>query len=1041
MHIGENMNSKWYVSSILLFLCLVSIGSAATEDLTPISAFPSLTESTDEFGIESVSIMQAAGFEEQVTTDSLYREYPKTDGTYITWVEWDVTSKIWYYDTVSQSRNQISSTTSNQNYPDIDAGIAVWQESGTKKSIMSASLSPYVEAKVVYASETTATKPAIYGDRVVWEEYAGSDYTNVYYKRIGDTYAGPLSKSSNQQSNPKISGDYVVWQELDSGTDDWNIYLFHLSTGEKRQLTRDKAAQIHPDISGNLVVWEDHRDGYSNIMVYDIERDITTAVTYDEVSNVLPAVSNNIIVWSRMGTDGYNIYMVNLAGPTTYLVAKAPGDQLYADIGTDIIVWQDTRFGGSDIFSYKLEPETKYRSYLFYGLATQNFQPMPVGSVIEAKIDGVTKGTITVTEEGRYGSKGETYGTQLTVPITQQDLGKSITFWSEGIEGLPRIQISGDGGMVEWPLEFTYAGHLDEISLYGTVKVDGVAAPVGTVLSAAIGGVTRGQYTITESGYYGSPNPSTAGFVIPITEQDLGKPLSFIIGDVHADQSFFVQESGTFALDLSGTKAETVTPYEFYGYVYIDSGAAASKTKLSAKIRGREVSSYVMESVGSYGGPGDNPFQGRFIVPYTRDDIGSVITFETDGKVASEQVVITNSGERVLRQDITFNFGPAPCPGIPAFTSSSHSGSAPLQVQFYDNSAGSPVSWDWNFGDGTTSKEQNPVHMYSKPGSYTVTLTIYDQSCGYSTTVVESYVVVLAQPVPPTATSPPYPTPTRVPGSLMASFEAVPLSGSAPLTVQFVDLSIGNPTLWVWSFGDGTPDSLEQYPTHTFTNPGTYTVTLEVANAEFYDAMIKTQYITVSGQPVPPTPTWAPQPTPTLAPQPTPPPAPGTISLNLYPGWNFVSIPTRLAPGYDTAMIFNEVNVVGHSIFEYDASTQQWKTLRPDTQMHALSSVWIYSEYAMTVSLHQNQDPLQTPPVKQLYMGWNAVGPGTSPIEAKFSFLSVQNEWVNCLGYNNQNQQYDDMIIKGKNDERMLYPGSGYWLFMNADGVLAGSSA
>ena len=290
------MNSKWYVFSILLFFCVVSIGSATTEDLTPISAFSSAAESADAFGIEAVSIVQASGFEEQVTTDSLYREYPKTDGTHIVWVEWDVTSKIWYYNIASQTRNQISSTKNNQNYPDLNAGITVWQESGPKKSIMSASLTPAIGEKVVYASETTATKPSIYGDRVVWEEYAGSDYTTIFYTRIGDTYAGALSKTQNPQSNPKVSGDYVVWQELDAGTNDWNIYLFHLGTEEKRQLTRDTAAQINPDISGNLVVWEDHRDGLSNIMVYDIEKDIVTAITYDEVSNVMPAISNNIIV-------------------------------------------------------------------------------------------------------------------------------------------------------------------------------------------------------------------------------------------------------------------------------------------------------------------------------------------------------------------------------------------------------------------------------------------------------------------------------------------------------------------------------------------------------------------------------------------------------------------------------------------------------------------------------------------------------------------------------------------------------------------------
>ena len=667
------MNPKWYVFSILLFLCLVSTGSATTEDLTPISAFPSFIDSADEFAAESVTILQAFGFERQVTTDSLYRENPRTDGTYITWVEWDATSKIWYYDIASGKQSLISNSKNNQNYPDIQAGIAVWQESGAKKNIMSTSLSPLVSPRTVYTSDTTATRPAVYGDRVVWEDYAGKDYTNIFYQRIGDTFAGPLSKSQKPQSNPRIYGDYVVWQELDSGIDDWNIYLFNLNTEEKKQLTRDRSAQINPDISGNLVVWEDHRDGLSNIMVHDIERDVTTAVTFDGSSNILPAVSKNIIVWSRMGKNGYDIYMVNLAGPTTYLVAQAPGDQLYADIDTDIIVWQDTRLGGSNIFFYQLEAETKFVPYLFYGSATINFQPIPVGAVIEAKIDGVTRGTIDVTEVGRYGSMNQMVGRQLTVPISQQDLGKSISFWYGGVEGLPRVQVSGDGGMVEWPLEFPHAEYFGSIILHGTVRVNGMAAPAGTVISASIDGVPRNQYTITEAGLYGSSSPVSPQFSIPITEMDLGKTITFSIGGFRAEQTFFVQTGGTFNLDLTGTD----------------------------------------------------------------------------------------------------------------------------------------------------------------------------------------------QPVP-TPTWTPQPTP-----GLVAYMDATPRSGPAPLTVQFVDLSIGNPTLWVWDFGDGSPSSLEPYPVHTFTNPGTYTVTLEIANTESFDAITMSHYITVSGHPVP---------TPTLTPHPTP--GPGPIPLD-----------------------------------------------------------------------------------------------------------------------------------------------------------------
>ncbi len=48
----------------------------------------------------------------------------------------------------------------------------------------------------------------------------------------------------------------------------------------------------------------------------------------------------------------------------------------------------------------------------------------------------------------------------------------------------------------------------------------------------------------------------------------------------------------------------------------------------------------------------------------------------------------------------------------------------PLTIQFKDASIGTPVSWSWNFGDGNTSTQQNPTHIYYTPGSYNVTLAI-----------------------------------------------------------------------------------------------------------------------------------------------------------------------------------------------------------------------------------------------------------------------------------------------------------------------------
>jgi PKD repeat protein len=80
---------------------------------------------------------------------------------------------------------------------------------------------------------------------------------------------------------------------------------------------------------------------------------------------------------------------------------------------------------------------------------------------------------------------------------------------------------------------------------------------------------------------------------------------------------------------------------------------------------------------------------------------------------------------------------------------------------------------------------------------------------------------------------------------LVAGFTAFPSSGVAPLTVDFINQSTGYITSWDWDFGDGLTGS-EQNPSHTFTELGTYTVSLTVTGPQGSDTETKTAFIKVS---------------------------------------------------------------------------------------------------------------------------------------------------------------------------------------------------
>jgi uncharacterized repeat protein (TIGR01451 family) len=159
----------------------------------------------------------------------------------------------------------------------------------------------------------------------------------------------------------------------------------------------------------------------------------------------------------------------------------------------------------------------------------------------------------------------------------------------------------------------------------------------------------------------------------------------------------------------------------------------------------------------------------------------------------------------------------------PVFTADHRYGPVPLSVAF-ENQSSSANSYTWQFGDGTTSTELSPAHVYTTAGFYDVTLTAENPFASQTVTYT-NYITAFNAPV--------------------AALSALPRVGAAPLVVTFTNESLFGDT-FIWGYGDGqTQVTGEVQHTHTYTMPGTYTVTLTAQNPFDTDTITLTHYIAV----------------------------------------------------------------------------------------------------------------------------------------------------------------------------------------------------
>lgn len=186
---------------------------------------------------------------------------------------------------------------------------------------------------------------------------------------------------------------------------------------------------------------------------------------------------------------------------------------------------------------------------------------------------------------------------------------------------------------------------------------------------------------------------------------------------------------------------------------------------------------------------------------------GEARTFQVTATSESDTIFhgITTTHIKKLQETVNITL-----PDV-SFRAEPASGTQPLEVSFYDESLSESeiTAWTWEFGDGRTSAEKNPVITYTQPGEYDVTLQVKDADGRIQTKLVSSSVQV-GEDVSPLVN---FSVQTR---GLLAHFTDQTLTPGAPLDS------------WVWDFGDGTTPETIQNPYHVYEQAGNYDVTLTV---------------------------------------------------------------------------------------------------------------------------------------------------------------------------------------------------------------------
>jgi len=250
------------------------------------------------------------------------------------------------------TETQITTNTSDQYYPAIYGDRIVWQDDRNGRfnsDIYMYDLSTKKETQITTSG--SAEDPAIYGDRIVWQDDRSGygEYDIYMYDLSTSAETRITSNGTAGYGSPEIYGDKIVWQDSCNGK--YDIYMYDLSTQKETQITTSGSA-FGPDIYGDKIVWEDSRGSNSeshvvNIYMYDLSTKREIRISNSNSAGMC-AIYGDRVVWK----SDDKVYMYNLSTKKETQITDKPA--VWPEIYGDRIVYSDSRNGNEDIYMYNI---------------------------------------------------------------------------------------------------------------------------------------------------------------------------------------------------------------------------------------------------------------------------------------------------------------------------------------------------------------------------------------------------------------------------------------------------------------------------------------------------------------------------------------------------------------------------------------------------------------------------------------------------------------------------------------------------------------